>query len=83
MVKYILGDTMDEHFNLLLRNLNLTLSQQQLDQFETYYNILIEWNGKLNLTSITEKDEVYTKHFYDSLCLLKSFSLIGYLVLHL
>lgn len=72
MVKYILGDTMVEHFALLLQDLDITLSKQQQDQFERYYKILIEWNDKLNLTSITDKNEVYTKHFYDSLCLIKA-----------
>lgn len=45
----------------------IDLSDQQIRQFETYYHFLIEWNQKINLTAITEKDEVYLKHFYDSL----------------
>ena len=39
----------------------------QLEQFETYYETLVEWNEKMNLTAITEKEEVYLKHFYDSI----------------
>ncbi len=39
----------------------------QLQQFSTYYYLLIDWNKRLNLTAITEKDEVYLKHFYDSI----------------
>lgn len=72
MVKYILGDSMEEHFILLLQELNLELSDKQLQQFDIYYKLLIEWNNKLNLTSITDKSEVYMKHFYDSLCLNKA-----------
>jgi len=41
----------------------------QLRQFETYYQWLVDWNEKMNLTGITERDAVYEKHFYDSLTL--------------
>ncbi|WP_353458450.1 16S rRNA (guanine(527)-N(7))-methyltransferase RsmG [Staphylococcus coagulans] len=44
----------------------LTLSDKQKQQFEKYYEMLVEWNEKINLTSITEEHEVYLKHFYDS-----------------
>jgi len=81
MVKYILGDTMNEHFVLLLRNLDLTLSERQIEQFERYFTILIDSNSKLNLTSITEKDEVFTKHFYDSLCLIKAYPMTNQTIL--
>ncbi|SDN62165.1 16S rRNA (guanine527-N7)-methyltransferase [Fictibacillus solisalsi] len=43
------------------------LSSRQLQQFEAYFHILVEWNEKMNLTAITDKEEVYLKHFYDSL----------------
>ncbi|MFO3689604.1 16S rRNA (guanine(527)-N(7))-methyltransferase RsmG [Staphylococcus felis] len=45
----------------------ITLSEQQKKQFETYYEMLVAWNEKINLTSITEEHEVYLKHFYDSI----------------
>lgn len=45
----------------------IELSQQQLEQFDLYYRLLVEWNEKINLTAITEENEVYTKHFYDSI----------------
>ncbi|MBE4907912.1 16S rRNA (guanine(527)-N(7))-methyltransferase RsmG [Bacillus luteolus] len=51
----------------MLAEKGITLSQQQLDQFEKYYELLVEWNEKINLTAITEKPEVYLKHFYDSI----------------
>lgn len=43
------------------------LNDIQREQFEKYFNFLIEENCKINLTAIIEKDEVYIKHFYDSL----------------
>lgn len=42
------------------------LSEKQKQQFETYYQELVTVNEKVNLTRITDKDEVYAKHFYDS-----------------
>ncbi len=49
----------------------VTLTSAQCEQFEKYYELLLEWNKKINLTRITEPDEVVTKHFVDSLSLLK------------
>lgn len=49
------------------KEIGIELSERQLQQFEQYYELLIEWNEKINLTSITEKEEVYVKHFYDSI----------------
>lgn len=45
----------------------IKLSDKQQQQFQTYYQMLVEWNEKMNLTSITEEHEVYLKHFYDSI----------------
>jgi 16S rRNA (guanine527-N7)-methyltransferase len=50
---------------MLLQNIELT--EHQLLQFETYYKELISWNEKMNLTGIVDREEVYIKHFYDSL----------------
>ncbi|RAU06479.1 16S rRNA (guanine(527)-N(7))-methyltransferase RsmG [Bacillus pumilus] len=54
-------------FTAALEEKGMTLSPVQLEQFETYFRMLVEWNEKMNLTSITEKEEVYLKHFYDSI----------------
>ena len=54
-----------------LEGLSLTLSEKQKEQFYQYYELLIEWNKVMNLTAITELDEVVTKHFVDSLLLVK------------
>lgn len=45
----------------------ITLTAKQQQQFQTYYDMLVSWNDKMNLTSITEEHEVYLKHFYDSI----------------
>ncbi|MGY5389565.1 16S rRNA (guanine(527)-N(7))-methyltransferase RsmG [Bacillus spizizenii] len=56
-----------EEFTSSLAEKGISLSPRQLEQFELYYDMLVEWNEKINLTSITEKKEVYLKHFYDSI----------------
>ncbi|RFU66968.1 16S rRNA (guanine(527)-N(7))-methyltransferase RsmG [Bacillus sp. V59.32b] len=57
----------EDQFQELLREKGIELSSFQLEQFDTYYQLLIEWNEKMNLTAITDKEEVYLKHFYDSI----------------
>ncbi len=49
--------------------LNIELSDQQIKQFQIYYEMLVETNKVMNLTAITELDEVITKHFVDSIAL--------------
>jgi len=56
-----------QSFKHYLKKEGIELTEEQLDQFETYYRILVEWNEKMNLTAITDKEEVYAKHFYDSI----------------
>lgn len=56
-----------ETFYSLLDQQNINLTDQQKFQFERYFELLVEWNQKINLTAITEKEEVYLKHFYDSI----------------
>lgn len=46
---------------------NIQLNDIQKNQFQKYYELLIEWNEKMNLTAITAPDEVAIKHFYDSI----------------
>lgn len=48
---------------------NITLTIEQQKQFEAYYDLLVEWNSFMNLTGITEYEEVLVKHFLDSLAL--------------
>ncbi len=54
-----------------LKELGITLEQAQMDSFLQYYELLVEWNSFMNLTAITEFKEVCTKHFLDSLSLVK------------
>ena len=51
------------------RYFQIELSEKQIQQFMDYYELLIEWNQVMNLTAITEFDEVMQKHFVDSLAL--------------
>lgn len=60
-----------EGFERGLFELGITLSEQQKTQFLQYYELLVEWNSFMNLTAITEFDQVITKHFLDSLSLVK------------
>lgn len=55
-----------------LNELNIVLSEKQLYQFIQYYELLVEWNQVMNLTAITDFDEVLKKHFIDSLSLVKA-----------
>ena len=56
-----------------LQEIEVNLSEQQIQQFLTYYEMLIEWNEVMNLTAITEYDEVMKKHFVDSVSLIKAY----------
>ncbi len=56
-----------EKLNKFLETYSFQCSKEQLEQFQTFYQLLIEWNEKMNLTAITEKEEVIVKHFFDSI----------------
>ena len=60
-----------EFFYKDLEQLHIELSDEQVNQFIKYYELLIEWNSFMNLTAITDFDEVFKKHFTDSLSLIK------------
>lgn len=55
-----------DQFAELLAGQGIELSQEQRQQFDLFFRLLVEWNEKMNLTGITEEEQVYTKHFYDS-----------------
>lgn len=59
-----------------LNNLDIRLSDKQTEQFMKYYELLVEWNTFMNLTAITEFDDVLKKHFIDSLSLVKAYDKI-------
>lgn len=56
-----------EEFILAVKNAGINLTKQQIQQFEQYFDMLVATNEHVNLTAITEKKDVYLKHFYDSL----------------
>ena len=53
------------------KDLDIHFSVEQLEQFFEYMKLLIEWNEKMNLTAITDPDEIIFKHFIDSITILK------------
>jgi len=58
-----------------LEELNIYPTQDQLNKLDKFYNLLIEWNEKINLTRIVDEKDVYLKHFYDSLTITKEVDL--------
>lgn len=67
-----------EEFKNECLKLGIEISQNQLSCFEKYYELLIQYNSVMNLTGIVDKEEVYLKHFYDSLCIAKVIDLNNY-----
>ena len=61
-------------------NLNIDISDNQLDKFYQYMNLLLEWNEKINLTAITQYNEIILKHFIDSLTISKNIEKDSYIV---
>lgn len=57
----------EEQFVQALKEQGIELTEQQIQQFRSYFEILVEWNEKMNLTAITDEPSVYLKHFYDSI----------------
>ena len=64
-----------EEFIKYLEELNIYPTKEQLEKLEKFYNLLVEWNKKINLTRITTKEDAYLKHFYDSLTITKEIDL--------
>src|SRR5699024_12266769 len=57
----------EEQFLQTLKEKGISLSPEQVKQFEIYFDTLVEWNNKINLTALTAKEDVYLKHFYYSI----------------
>lgn len=64
-----------ELFVRSLEELNIEVTEEKLNKLEKFYELLIDWNNKINLTRIVEKEEAYLKHFYDSLTIVKEVDL--------
>lgn len=56
----------EDQFREMLQQKGIPLTDEQMGQFNQYYETLIEWNEKMNLTGLTDRKDVYLKHFYDS-----------------
>lgn len=64
-----------EEFINETKKLGIDVTGEQLEKLEIYCNFLLEYNSHTNLTAIKNREEVYLKHFYDSLTLVKSIDL--------
>lgn len=64
-----------EEFIVAVKDLDINITDKMLNDLNTYYKMLIDYNSHTNLTRITEENEVYLKHFYDSLTLVKAIDL--------
>ena len=62
----------EDQFLQEVTKLGIALTTEQQNKLNKFYQLLIEWNEKINLTTIIKKEEVYLKHFYDSLTLVKA-----------
>lgn len=66
-----MSDSLIEQFSFQIRNqLGVEAGEEALVRFERYYCLLVEWNERMNLTAITDREGVYWKHFFDSASLL-------------
>lgn len=63
---------MSQIFDDKLSELGITLEENQKQQFDKFYELLVEWNKVMNLTGITEYEEVNEKHFVDSVSIVKA-----------
>jgi|AntRauTorckE6833_2_1112554.scaffolds.fasta_scaffold00839_12 16S rRNA (guanine527-N7)-methyltransferase len=66
---------MDQDINKIFLNYGFKLTEKQIKQFDIYFDVLSEWNKKMNLTAIENPRQVYLKHFLDSLMLGRVFDL--------
>ena len=64
-----------DNFIKEISKINITITEEQLQKLDKYYKLLVEENKKYNLTNITNEEDVYLKHFYDSLTLVKGIEL--------
>jgi len=64
-----------EEFIKSVRELGIDLDEDKINKLDRFYHLLIEWNNKINLTTIVKEEDVYLKHFYDSLTLFKEVDL--------
>lgn len=61
-----------EQFIEKCKEINIDITEEIYQKLYIYFEMLVEWNNKFNLTSILEENDVFLLHFYDSLCLIKA-----------
>ena len=59
----------EQFYSAVREKIGIELSDLQKKQYNRYYELVVEWNQKINPTAITEEEEFYTKHFFDSISL--------------
>lgn len=74
-------DALRSTFEQWMQDDGLRLTSEQWSKFETYHQVLVEWNEKMNLTAITDRDQVFLKHFYDSVTLSRYIQMNDYATL--
>ena len=62
---------LQEYFKKSAKDINVEINDEEINEFSLYMDLLLEWNEKINLTAITEKNEIILKHFIDSLTIYK------------
>ena len=67
-----MGDHFEEQLREEMSSMNIALTDRQIHQFREYFRLLTEWNQVMNLTAITEESDVITKHFTDSVSLVRA-----------
>ena len=65
-------------FQLACQENGISVSEQQLEQLQKYMDLLLEWNEKMNLTAITKPEEIWSKHFLDSILPFKDCHLVSF-----
>ena len=66
----MLRENFDKKIQEYAHEMKISLTNQQINQFYNYMKLLLEWNEKINLTAITDPEEIILKHFIDSMTLL-------------
>ncbi len=67
-----INDLLIHNFEKDLEEFNITLNERQTEQFIQYYELLLEWNSFMNLTAITQFEDVLKRHFLDSVSIIKA-----------
>lgn len=62
-------------FLIEVKKLGIEINSDMMEKLDIFYKLLVEWNKKINLTTIVDEKEVYLKHFYDSLTIVKTVNL--------